>query len=42
MEERDKLIKDLDHIMLGYVEMGWKEHANVLQRAINYIEKGEM
>ena len=41
LKEREEVVKSLDHLMLGYVEMGHKEQADVLQHAIEFIEKGE-
>lgn len=38
LEERDKVVKDLDHIALGYLESGFKAHADALYRAIKFIE----
>lgn len=38
LEERDKVIEDLDHIARGYLEIGFKDHADVLCRAIKFIK----
>lgn len=42
LEERDEIIKSIDHLLLGYVEGGYKDKAEVLQRAIDFIKKGEV
>ena len=42
LKERDKVIKDLDHIALGYLEAGFKDHADALYRVIEFIKKGEV
>lgn len=42
LKERDEVIKDLDHIALGYAEAGFDDHAEKLYKAINFIEKGEV
>lgn len=41
LKEREEIIESLDHLMLGYVEMGYDKQAGVLQRAIEFIRKGE-
>lgn len=38
LKEREEVIKSLDHLMLGYVEMGYDEQAGVLQHAIEFIK----
>ena len=42
LKERDEVIKDLDHIALGYAEAGFNDHAEKLYKAINFIKKGEI
>lgn len=42
LKERDEVIKDLDHIALGYAEAGFDDHAEKLYKAINFIKKGEI
>lgn len=42
LKERDKVIKDLDHIALGYTEGGFPTHAKAIYRAIEFIKKGEV
>ena len=41
LKEKEEVINSLDHLMLGYVEMGYDEQAGVLQHAIEFIRKGE-
>ena len=41
LKERDEVIKDLDHIALGYAEAGFNDHAEKLYKAINFIMRGE-
>lgn len=38
LKERDKVVKDLDHIALGYLEAGLNANADALYRAIKFIE----
>ena len=42
LKERDEIIKDLDHIALGYTEGGFPAHAKAIYRAIDFIKKGEI
>lgn len=42
LKERDEVIRDLDHIALGYAEAGFDDHAEKLYKAINFIKKGEV
>ena len=42
LKERDEIIKDLDHIALGYAEGGFPAHAKAIYRAIDFIKKGEI
>lgn len=42
LKERDEVIKDLDHIALGYAEAGFGDHAEKLYKAINFIKRGEV
>ena len=42
LKERDEVIKDLDHIALGYAEAGFDDHAEKLYKAINFIKRGEV
>ena len=42
LEERDDVIKDLDHIALGYAEAGFDDHAEKLYKAIDFIKRGEV
>lgn len=42
LKERDEVIKDLNHIALGYAEAGFDDHAEKLYKAINFIKRGEI
>lgn len=42
LKERDEVIRDLDHIALGYAEAGFNDHAEKLYKAIDFIKKGEV